>query len=52
MFVVGLTGVIASGKSFVIKYLKSLKIPTHESDKLISSLYRNPSAAFLNHFNF
>ena len=42
-------GGIASGKSFVIKYLKSLKLPTHESDKLISSLYRNPSAAFLNH---
>ena len=32
MIAVGLTGGIASGKSFIIKYLKKLKIPTHEKD--------------------
>ena len=39
MIVVGLTGGIASGKSFVIKYLKKIGFSTHESDKVIASLY-------------
>ena len=39
MIVVGLTGGIASGKSFVVGHLKKLKIPVHESDRFISSLY-------------
>jgi dephospho-CoA kinase len=51
MFIVGLTGGIASGKSFVIKYLKKLKIPTHESDKVVRLLYQNPSEEFINYLN-
>ena len=47
MIVVGLTGGIASGKSFIIKYLKKLKIPTHESDLFIESLYVKPTKDFL-----
>jgi len=48
MIVVGLTGGIASGKSFVSGYLKELKIPTHESDAVISLLYEKPTKDFLN----
>ena len=47
MNVVGLTGGIASGKSFVSNYLKTKKIPVHESDQVIKSIYKNPSSAFL-----
>ena len=47
MIVVGLTGGIASGKSFVISYLKKKKIPTHESDVIIKKIYSKPSAKFL-----
>jgi dephospho-CoA kinase len=47
MNVVGLTGGIASGKSFVSNYLKTKKIPVHESDQVIKSIYKNPSNAFL-----
>ena len=36
MIVVGLTGGIASGKSLSVKYLKKLKIPTHDSDNTIN----------------
>ena len=49
MLIVGLTGGIASGKSFVIKYLKKLKIPSHDSDKEIDLLYKKPSKTFLKH---
>ena len=47
MVVVGLTGGIASGKSFVVKYLKRLKIPSHDSDNAIDLLYKKPSKLFL-----
>ena len=47
MFVVGLTGGIASGKSFVVRYLKKLKIPSHDSDEAIDRLYKKPSNFFL-----
>jgi len=49
MLIVGLTGGIASGKSFVIRYLKKLKIPSHDSDKVIDLLYKKPSKVFLNY---
>ena len=49
MFIVGLTGGIASGKSFVVKYLKKLKIPSHDSDMTIDLLYKKPSKIFLNY---
>ena len=47
MLVVGLTGGIASGKSFVVKYLKKLKIPSHDSDDGIDLLYKKPTKIFL-----
>ncbi len=47
MFIIGLTGGIASGKSFVVKYLKKLKIPSHDSDGAIDRLYKKPSKFFL-----
>ena len=49
MIVVGLTGGIASGKSFVIKYLKRKKIPTHESDLVVNKMYKKPSKDFLSY---
>ena len=49
MIVVGLTGGIASGKSFVINYLKRKKIPTHESDLVVSKMYKKPSKDFLSY---
>ncbi len=49
MISVGLTGGIASGKSFVIKYLKRKKIPTHESDLVVNKMYKKPSKVFLSY---
>ena len=49
MPIIGLTGGIASGKSFVIKYIKELRIPSHDSDKSIDLLYKKPSKNFLNY---
>ena len=47
MVAVGLTGGIASGKSFVIKYLKKKKIPTHDSDEVVMLIYKKPPKDFL-----
>ena len=47
MIVVGLTGGIASGKSFVLKYLIKHKIPTHDSDSSVDDFYKKPSYKFL-----
>lgn len=49
MIVVGLTGGIASGKSFVISYLKEIRIPTHESDLVVKALYKKPTNSFINY---
>jgi dephospho-CoA kinase len=51
MKVVGLTGGIASGKSFVIAYLKKLKIPVHESDEVVNLSYKNPTKKFINYLS-
>lgn len=48
MIVVGLTGGIASGKSFVAKYLKSLGISVHDSDEVVSTLYASNNKKFIN----
>lgn len=48
MIIVGLTGGIASGKSFVSKYLKKIKIPVHESDMVIKFIYEKPTNNFIN----
>ena len=47
MIVVGITGGIASGKSFVTSYLKKLKIPFHDSDVVVRSVYKEPTNKFL-----
>ena len=47
LIVVGLTGGIASGKSFVSSYLKKISIPVHESDEVIKHIYNKPTQAFI-----
>ena len=47
MQIIGLTGGIASGKSFVLSYVKNLKIPVHDSDGIVKELYKKPSKKFL-----
>lgn len=49
MIVVGLTGGIASGKTTILKFIKKLKIPTHDSDKCVGDLYKKPSKELLKH---
>ena len=49
MIIVGLTGGIASGKSFVVSYLKKIRIPTHESDTVVRALYKKPTNSFVNY---
>ncbi len=49
MIVVGLTGGIASGKTTILKFIKKLKIPTHDSDECVGDLYKKPSKIFLKH---
>ena len=45
--VVGLTGGIASGKTYVSNYLKKINIPVHESDEVVKLLYKKPTIVFL-----
>ena len=49
MKVIGLTGGIASGKTTILNYIKSLEIPTHDSDGFVSKLYKSPTKKFLEH---
>ena len=49
MIIVGLTGGIASGKSFVVSYLKKKRIPTHESDIIVTALYKKPTNSFIDY---
>ena len=48
MLVVGLTGGIASGKTFITKRLKALGYLIHESDKVVGELYDSPDRKFKN----
>ena len=48
MIIVGLTGGIASGKTFVAKYLKKMKIPVHESDAVVKDIYQSSDKKFVN----
>lgn len=48
MITIGLTGGIASGKSFVIRYLHKLNFPTHESDQVVANLYNSCDKNFIN----
>lgn len=47
MIIVGLTGGIASGKTFVVNYLKKIKIPTHESDEVVRDFYKKKTTIFI-----
>jgi len=47
MIIIGLTGGLASGKSEILKFIKKQKIPTHDSDKVVRSLYNNSSKEFV-----
>ena len=49
MCIVGLTGGVASGKSFVLSYVKNLNIPVHDSDAVVKELYRKPNKSFLSY---
>mgnify|MGYP001376444820 CR=1 FL=1 len=46
--VVGITGGIGSGKTTLSKYLKQTGFFVHESDKVVSDIYKNPKKNFLN----
>ena len=41
--IVGLTGGVASGKTTILNFLKKQNIPTHDSDAVVTSLYKNSS---------
>ena len=47
MIIVGLTGGIASGKSTILKIIKKLKIPTHDSDAAVQELYKKRNINFI-----
>ena len=48
--VICITGGIGSGKTTLCKHLKKIGHLVHESDKFVSSLYKNPNNSFLNFF--
>ena len=47
MIIVGLTGSIGSGKSFVGNFLKSKKIPIYHADKEANKILENDNLVFL-----
>ena len=47
--IVGLTGGIASGKSFVVGYLKKIKIPVYDFNDIIRLIYKKPTTIFINY---
>ena len=46
--VVGITGGIGSGKTTLCKHLKKIGYAVHESDKLVSNIYKKPKKPFIN----
>ncbi len=46
--VVGITGGIGSGKTTLCKHLKKIGYAVHESDKLVSNIYKKPNKPFIN----
>tara|TARA_B100000579_G_scaffold236984_1_gene194354 strand:+ start:479 stop:1075 length:597 start_codon:yes stop_codon:yes gene_type:complete len=46
--VIGITGGIGSGKTTLCKYLKKNNFDVHESDKIVSEMYKKPTRSFLN----
>ena len=49
--VVGITGGIGSGKTTLSKYLKQTGFFVHESDKVVSDIYKNPKKKFSELYN-
>ena len=45
--IVGITGGIGSGKTTLCKHLKKNRYLVHESDKLVSGIYKKPNKSFL-----
>ena len=45
--IIGITGGIGSGKSTLSNYLKKFNYPVHESDKIVSNMYKKPSKDFI-----
>ena len=39
--IIGLTGGVASGKTTISNFLKKQNIPVHDSDAVVTSLYKN-----------
>ena len=48
MIIVGLTGGIASGKSFVVRHLRTKGYRVHESDSVVASLYETCDKKLVN----
>ena len=46
MKIFGLTGGIASGKTTVVKFLKSKRFQVHDSDAIIKKIYNNQPLKF------
>ncbi len=47
MIIVGLTGNIASGKTTALNFIKKKKLPTHDSDAVVTNLYKKPPDEFV-----
>ena len=47
--IIGITGGIGSGKTTLSEHLKKLGFPVHESDKVVSKMYKKPTKDFI-HF--
>jgi len=45
--VIGITGGIGSGKSTLSEHLKKQGLPVHESDKVVSKMYKQPNKHFI-----
>ena len=46
--VIGITGGIGSGKTTLSNHLKKIGYAVHESDKVVSEIYKKPSTNFIN----
>lgn len=51
MKLIGITGGIGSGKSTISNYFKKKGYPVHDSDKVVSELYKSPNKFFLELLN-
>ena len=45
--VIGITGGIGAGKSTLSQHLKSKGYPVHDSDEVVSGMYKKPNRSFL-----